>query len=100
METKTEKEIKPSSNGTRKKGERIYYAKVAIVGPTGSGKSYMTKMADRDTTGFINTENKPLPYKSAPFKFEGRSKTWAGFMKNLKDYAENPDVKRIIIDSQ
>jgi hypothetical protein len=30
----------------------------------------------------------------------GQPKTWEGFKKNLKDYAENPEVLRIIIDSQ
>lgn len=82
------------------KKERIYYAKVAIVGPSGSGKSYIGKSADRVTTGYINIENQPLPYKAVPFKYEGRPKTWAGFMKNLKDYGENPEIERIIIDSQ
>lgn len=80
--------------------QRNYYAKVAIVGPSGTGKSYLSKSANKLTTGFINTENKPLPYKTEPFKFEGRPKTWEGFMKNFKDYAENPDIKSIIIDSQ
>ncbi len=80
--------------------KRTYYGKVAIVGPTGTGKSYMSKTVDKQTTGYINSEQKPLPYKSEPFKFQGRPKTWAAFMKNLKDYGENPEVKRIIIDSQ
>ncbi len=84
------------SNGS----ERLYWAKVAIVGPTGSGKSYLTKTANRKTTGYINTENKPLPYKTEPFVFEGKPKTWSGFIKNLKDYAQNPDITDIIIDSQ
>lgn len=80
--------------------KRNYYAKIAIVGPTGTGKSYLTKTANKATTGYINTENKPLPYRAEPFKYEGRPKTWAGFMKNLKDYVENPEVDKIIIDSQ
>lgn len=81
-------------------GKRTYYAKMAIVGPTGTGKSYLTKTADRLTTGYINSENKPLPYKSEPFKHEIKPKTWVGFMKILKEYAENPEIKSIIIDSQ
>jgi ABC-type oligopeptide transport system ATPase subunit len=79
--------------------ERQYYAKVAIVGQSGSGKSYMTKTADRKTTGYINFERKPLPYKAEPFKFEGRPSAWAGFRKNLQDYIKNPEVKAIIVDS-
>jgi hypothetical protein len=79
---------------------RVFYAKVAIVGPSGSGKSYMTKTANKETTGYINTENKPLPYKGEPFKNMGLPKTWVGFMTCLADYGKNPEVHRIIIDSQ
>lgn len=91
-----EKTIKSES----KEKERTYYGKVAIVGPSGSGKSYLTKTADRETTGYINMDRQPLPYKSTPFKHEGRPKTWSGFLKNLRDYGENPEIERIIIDSQ
>lgn len=80
--------------------KRTYYGKIAIVGPSGTGKTYLSKTADRETTGFINVEQKPLSYKAELFKFEGRPKTWTAFMKNLKDYGENKDVERIIIDSQ
>lgn len=82
------------------KTKRTFYAKVAVVGQSGSGKSYLSKTADRATTGFINVERKPLPYKVEPFKFQGNPKTWAGFMKNLSDYIANPAIKQIIIDSQ
>lgn len=79
--------------------ERQYYAKVAIVGQSGTGKSYMSKTADRSHTGYINFERKPLPYKAEPFKFEGRPSTWAGFRKNFQDYVANPEIKELIIDS-
>lgn len=80
--------------------KRTFYAKVAIVGPSGQGKSYLSKTADRAITGYINGELKPLPYKAEPFEFFGQPKTWDGFMKNLRDYGENPKIRRIIIDSQ
>jgi hypothetical protein len=83
-----------------KEKKRTYFSKIAIVGQTGDGKSYLSKTLDRTTCGFINVENKPLPYKSAPFNYHGVPKTWAGFIKNLKDFSENPDIKSIFIDSQ
>lgn len=89
--TKTEKTVK---------GARTFYGKVAVIGPTGSGKSYLGKSADRETTGYINSELQPLPYKSEPFKWFGQPKTWSGFMKCLTEYGENPEIQRIIIDSQ
>jgi hypothetical protein len=81
--------------------KRSFYGKLAIVGPTGAGKSYLSKTADRDTTGYINMERKPLPYKEGgPFKFMGMPKNWASFKANLEKYGADPEIKQIIIDSQ
>lgn len=82
------------------KKKRTNFAKVAIIGPTGSGKSYIGKTADKQTTGYINSELQPLPYKTEAFKHLGMPKTWDGFMKNLQAYADSAEIERIIIDSQ
>jgi len=79
--------------------ERTFYGKVLVIGPTGNGKSYLSKTADRDTTGYVNIERQPLPYKGT-FKNMGQPKTWAGFMKNIEDYSKNDEIKQLIIDSQ
>lgn len=97
---KTEKEEVKQEGKETVETERTYWGKVAVVGPSGSGKSYMAKTADANTTGLINVERKPAPYKKEKFRWEGQPKTWVGFMKNLKDYIENPEIKNIIIDSQ
>lgn len=97
MTETAEKKAKPKEG---KSVSRLFYGKVAIIGPTGSGKSYLGKTADRETTGYINAELQPLPYKSAPFKFFGQPKTWNAFIKCLTDYGENPEIERVIIDSQ
>lgn len=86
---------------SEKKESRSFYCKVAIVGQSGTGKSYLSKTADPLTTGYINVERKPLPYRQqTTYKFLGQPKNWAGFKKNLEDYGNNPEVKTIIIDSQ
>lgn len=82
------------------KKPRTSYAKVAVVGPTGTGKSYLSKTADKQHTGYINSENKPFPYKADPFKYIGTPKNWAGYIKNLEDFGKNDDIHNIIIDSQ
>jgi hypothetical protein len=79
--------------------QRQDFGKVLVAAPSGYGKTFLAKTADYEKTGFINVENKPLSFK-ATFKFHGKPKTWAGFMKNLEDYSKNPEIKNIIIDSQ
>lgn len=78
---------------------RVDYGKVLIIGPSGYGKSYLAKTSNLETTGYINAERKPLPFK-ANFKFIGKPKSWAGFLKNIEDYRDNPEIEKIIIDSQ
>lgn len=79
--------------------KRTYYAKVSVIGQSGTGKSYMSKTANKNTTGYINFERKPLPYKADSFKHEGKPSTWVGFIKNFTDYIVDPEIKYIIIDS-
>lgn len=79
--------------------ERTDFAKVLVIAPSGYGKTFLSKTADLDKTGYINAENKPLPFKGN-FKFHGKPKTWAGFLKNLEDYGNNQEIDNIIIDSQ
>ena len=79
--------------------DREDYGEVLVVGPSGYGKTFIAKTADKDTTGYINAERKPLSFK-ASFKFIGRPKSWAGFLRNLEDYGMNPEIKQIFIDSQ
>lgn len=98
-ETTLEKK-KATKKESLQEPERTYYGKVVIVGPSGSGKTYLSKTADKAITALINVEQKPLSYKAEPFLLEGRPKSWAGFIKCLTDYGNNPDVKQIIIDSQ
>lgn len=90
------KEVKTQKNTERK---RTYYGKVAVVGQSGTGKSYMTKTADRKHTGYINFERKPLPYKEEAFQFEGKPSTWGGFVKNFTDFVANPEITLIVVDS-
>ena len=42
---------------------RDYY-KVLLVGQSGRGKTFSFRNMNPDTTGFINVEDKPLPFKN------------------------------------
>lgn len=79
--------------------KRTDYGKALILGQSGYGKSYLFKDCVGDDFGLINAERKPLPFKST-LKYHGKPNSWAGFILNLKDYANNPEIKKIGIDSQ
>jgi len=107
----TEKEFIPLQHSTdyrgkynkktnmSKKEERTDYGKVLVIAPSGYGKTFIAKTANPETIGFVNAENKPLSFK-ANFKFHGKPKNWAGFLKNIEDYGNNPEITQLFIDSQ
>jgi hypothetical protein len=74
------------------------YYKVFIVGSSGKGKTYSFRNMDPDTTGFLNIEDKPLPFKNK-FKHHLRPTTVLETKAMLKELADNPEVKSICIDS-
>lgn len=76
---------------------RDYY-KVLIISGSGKGKTYSFRNLNPDTTGFINVENKPLPFKNN-FKYHTRCSSINDTNKVLKEYAENKDINLIVIDS-
>lgn len=77
--------------------QRTDFGKVLVLGQSGNGKTFLGKTADFEKTGFINLSRKSLPFKGE-FKFHGKPKSWQGFVKNLTDYGENPEIDKIIID--
>lgn len=77
--------------------ERDYY-KILIVGSSGKGKTDMFRNMDPDSTGFINVEDKPLPFKNT-FKYHKRVTNYQEVISVLIDYAKNPEIKSIVIDS-
>ncbi|HEY8361777.1 MAG TPA: AAA family ATPase [Tissierellaceae bacterium] len=76
---------------------RDYY-KILLVGSSGKGKTYSFRNLDPNTTGFINIEDKPLPFPNK-FKYHSRPKNTVEVKKALKEYAENAEIKCICVDS-
>lgn len=77
---------------------RTDYYKVLLLGQSGKGKTYSARNLNPMTTGFINVENKPLPFQNK-FKFHAKPKTYAGVIKALQDFAANKEIDCIFIDS-
>ena len=76
---------------------RDFY-KVLLVGQSGKGKTYSFRNMDPETTGFINVEDKPLPFKNK-FKYHARPKTITEVKTSLKEFADNPEINVIVFDS-
>lgn len=74
------------------------YHKVMIVGSSGMGKTFSFRDLPETTTGFINVENKPLPFRKK-FKYHAKPQNPPSVLKALMDYANNPEIELIVIDS-
>ncbi len=72
--------------------------KVLLVGPSGKGKTYTFRNLDRKTTGYINAENKPLPFKGG-FENTIRPKGYLDTYNAIIEYAKNPLIETIVLDS-
>jgi len=76
---------------------RDYY-KILEISQSGSGKTYSNRNMNPDTTGFINVENKPLPFKNK-FKYHKRPNSYIEVLDCMAEYAKNTEIDCIIIDS-
>lgn len=84
---------------------RDYY-KILILSQPGKGKTFSFRNMNPETTGFVNIENKPLPFKNT-FKHIHRPSGKPGGettdLQEIEDaiikYALNKDITSIVIDS-
>lgn len=74
------------------------FYKILLVGASGKGKTYSFRDLDPDTTGFINVEDKPLPFKNN-FKYHKRMTNYGEVFSTLVEFANNPEIKTIVVDS-
>jgi len=76
----------------------MYYYKILEIGESGGGKTYSFRNMDRETTLFINIENKPLPFKGS-FKHTVIPQNPQDVLAALAAGSQNPAVKQIVVDS-
>jgi len=76
----------------------MYFYKVLEIGESGGGKTYSFRNMDRETTLFINIENKPLPFKTA-FKNTVIPNTPQDVLTALQNGSKSPIIQQIVVDS-
>lgn len=74
------------------------YYKILLVSPSGKGKTFSFRNVDPNTFGFVNIENKPLPFKNQ-FKYHARPTSRVEAFNTLVEYAKNPEITAIGVDS-
>lgn len=77
--------------------ERDFY-KVLVTGASGKGKTYMFRNMDPATTGFVNVEDKPLPFKNN-LKYHKRASNYEQAFDAIIEFAKDPNITAIVIDS-
>lgn len=91
-------ELAVMNNVMEKKEDILDYYKIVLVGTSGKGKTYSARNLNPESTGFINIENKPLPFKTK-FKYHERPKTYTEAFNALVEYGKNPEINCIFLDS-
>lgn len=71
---------------------------IAIVAASGKGKTMSFRNMNPDTCGFINAENKPLPFINK-FKHYCTPNTWQETYQKLIEYGKNPEITEVVLDS-
>ena len=82
------------------------FYKILVVGRSGSGKTYAARNLDANRTGFINVENKPMPFRKK-WKHEVRitPDAVAGIpphqrvLNAILEFHKNPEIDTIVLDS-
>lgn len=70
----------------------------AIVGSSGRGKTMSFRNMKPETCGFINMENKPLPFINK-YKNYSKPTNWQDCYRILIEYAKNSEITEVVFDS-
>ena len=70
----------------------------ALVGMSGRGKTMAFRNMDPETTGYINMENKPMPFLNK-FKHYSTPNNWQECYQKIIAYAKDSSIKVVIVDS-
>jgi len=71
---------------------------IAVIGSSGRGKTMSFQNMSPETCGFINCENKPLPFINK-FKHYCTPNTWTETYQKLIEYGKDPNITEVVLDS-
>lgn len=71
---------------------------IAIVAPSGKGKTMSFRNMNPNTCGMINSESKPLPFINK-FKHYCTPSTWQETYQKLIEYGKNVEITEVVLDS-
>jgi len=71
---------------------------IALVGMSGRGKTMAFRNLDPEKTGFVNMENKPLPFINK-FKHYSSPNNWQECYQKLIEYAKDDSIEVVVLDS-
>lgn len=76
------------------------YPNIAIVGPSGFGKSSSLRNLNPETTAIINIEKKTLPFKGFKnFKYCDEANNYGEALSKLIDFGTKDAIEVIVLDS-
>lgn len=76
----------------------MYKYKILLIGASGRGKTYSFRNMNKETTGFVNGENKPLPFKGS-FKNTIVPNKPVDYINALVSINSRADLDCVVIDS-
>lgn len=74
------------------------YYKVLILSQPGKGKTYSTRNLNPATTGYVNCEEKPLPFKNQ-FKYYTEPRNYKEAYNSIIEFGKNDEIDSIVVDS-
>ncbi len=76
----------------------MFKYKILLIGASGRGKTYSFRNMNKETTAYINIENKPLPFKGN-FKYTIVPQKPLEVFSLINTACANPAIDCIVIDS-
>ena len=79
--------------------KKLPHTLIAVVGPSGTGKSMCLRNLPQDRILILDLERKGMPFKIKNPACLAQSTSWANLLVQLRNASKNPNIDIIVIDS-